>query len=109
VQRLLGAEELWGVAFLVLGNKCDADGAVSEAHLRDALGLSFRASPLVFFQRALFESFLFRPNAPDRGVHVLRCETVGIYTRYERDPYVSLGATRNPFFWAGFNWLSAFL
>lgn len=37
-----------------------------------------------FFSASTFESFLFRPNAPDRGVHVLRCETVGVHARYER-------------------------
>jgi hypothetical protein len=40
-QRLLTSEELCGVPFLVMGNKCDDDSAVPESTLRDALGLSF--------------------------------------------------------------------
>jgi GTP-binding protein SAR1 len=34
--------DLCGVPFVVFGNKCDLDEAVSERELRDAMGLSLR-------------------------------------------------------------------
>jgi GTP-binding protein SAR1 len=39
LDALLGIEDLGKVPFLVLGNKIDAEGAVSEEELRQALGL----------------------------------------------------------------------
>ena len=39
LQELLSSDNLQQVPFLVLGNKVDKDGAVSEAELRTALGL----------------------------------------------------------------------
>lgn len=39
LDALLSIEELSKVPFLVLGNKIDAPGAVSEDHLRHVLGL----------------------------------------------------------------------
>ncbi len=41
-QALLSDEDLWGVPFVVFGNKCDVDCSVSESELRDALGLAYR-------------------------------------------------------------------
>jgi signal recognition particle receptor subunit beta len=41
-QALLSNVDLCGVPFVVFGNKCDLDEAVSERELRDAMGLSFR-------------------------------------------------------------------
>ena len=43
-QALLSDEDLWGVPFLVFGNKCDVECSVTESELRDALGLSYRQS-----------------------------------------------------------------
>jgi GTPase SAR1 family protein len=39
LSQLLSDEQLQGVPFLVLGNKIDAKDAVSEAQLKDALGI----------------------------------------------------------------------
>ena len=44
LDALLSDEDLWGVPFVVFGNKCDVPGSVSETELRDAMGLSFRRS-----------------------------------------------------------------
>ena len=53
--------ELYGVPFVVFGNKCDLEDSVSEREFRDAMGLSFRRSrPIDVFMCSARERYGFK-------------------------------------------------
>lgn len=81
LDQLLAIEELNKVPFLVLGNKIDAPGAVSEEELRQALGLYQTTGKVRIRTRTFSNTSGQRPSEghpPHRGVHVLGCHAPGL-------------------------------
>lgn len=61
LDALLSNVELYGVPFVVFGNKCDLEDSVSEREFRDAMGLSFRRSrPIDVFMCSARERYGFK-------------------------------------------------
>ena len=60
-QALLSNVDLFGVPFVVFGNKCDLDESVSERAFRDAMGLSLRRSrPIDVFMCSARERYGYK-------------------------------------------------
>lgn len=120
----MGTDELSHVPFVILGNKIDAPGAVSEEELREALGLTqtYGATPngsdvrpVEVFMCSVARRLGYKEGMLPRSFIIL-CTAMLIILRQFMTIYTHSTSISNSLFFfisllfcSAFNWLSQFL